>query len=384
MTRRSQLIIVVVFGAVLALPALLLVAGVIPKNLENRAASEAPTFQAGSLIDDGYYAGLAGYLTDRLPLRDKAIKLDAELRSRLTVTEPFDPDRPRGSDGWLYHPDTLVDTCVGPPPDVFLAEGDEVAEQLSQAEIPYVYVIAPDKVSVYPEHLPVEGVAGLLGLQGGDVAACNHLWDQAMRDGAEDREWLVPLADDLRADLGDPDEPLFYKVDTHWTDAGSLNMVEAVVERFAPGMWQQSAVVPSAPDEKAGDASVLRGEQTLEEVPGYVVERPGVTTTYDRAAPGEEAEVVDVSRSTSTYAPLIEGTTVFLGDSFGRHAMELLGPFFEELIWINRDYFRRYGFGGAIEGPPDAILFEQVQRNVTKGWFTDYLDTVKEYLNDGG
>lgn len=383
MARRGQLAVVTVFVAAISIPALLSIVGARSDNLEsleNRAASDLPGFSVGSLVDDEYFGALASYLTDRLPLREKAIRLDAEIDKRVTVTEPFSSDRPRGSDGWLYHPDTLIDVCVGPTVRSFLARGDALDALAREADIPYLYVVAPDKVSVYPEHLPVEGIAGLLGLSGGETPECNRVWDEALSDASADHDWLVPLADDVRADLGDPDEPLFYQGDTHWTDAGALNMVEALVERLEPGMWDPAAVEPTVPDQKASDSAILRGDDTKEEVPGYLVNRPGVTVTYERTPIGTEADGFDVIRATSTDSPLIEGTTVLVGDSFGRHTMELLGPYFEELVWVRRDYLLNHELDEVVDGRPSAIVLENVQRSVTKGWWSDLYDSVTTYL----
>jgi hypothetical protein len=383
MTRRAQIAITAIFIIVIATPMVLLLAGVRPANIENRGTTAFPRLEASSVIDDEFYAAVTAALTDRLPLRDRAIRANTSLEEATTLTEPADPTLPRGRDGWLFHQDSLIDDCVGPPPDKFLVTAGEVA-QLSEAKgVPFGYLIAPDKVSIYPEHLPSEGVAGLLGLSGNEIPGCTRTWEQAMAAAARSRPWLEPLTDDLRADLGDADDPLFYKVDTHWSDAGSLNQVQAMVDYLAPQLWDPSEIEPTVPDVKSNaDAAILRGLQIEDEVPGYVVNRPGVTVQYDRAPAGEEKNRPDVSRATSTDSPLIEGTTVLLGDSFGRHAMELMGPYFEELIWINRDFILEgHELGEVLDGErPTAIFVEQVERNVAKGWYTDYLRPVRNYL----
>lgn len=384
MGRRAQVAVTVAFLSAIALPLLLMVVGVRPENLENRGVTPVPEIDAGSLVDDGFYASISAALTDRLPLRDRAIRANTRLDDALSLTEPADPTQPRGEDGWLYHPDTLASECGGPPPARFLRAGTQVAKAAKNAGVPFLFIVAPDKVSIYPEHRPAEGLAGLLGLTGDDLPGCNRRWGQALANAAASRSWLDPMADDLRADLARTDEPLFYKLDTHWTDAGSLNQVEAMVEFLAPGLWDPAAVKPAAPDVKPkADMAILRGEAVEESVPGYLIERPGVTVRYDRAPPGHKKDRVDVSRAESTESPLIEGTTLLLGDSFSRHAMELLGPYFEEIIWVTREYLLRDDdLSELVDGPPRAVFVEQVRRNVAKGWYREYLRAARRYLRE--
>ena len=72
-----------------------LVVGVRPENLENRATTPFPTVEPGSAVDEGFYLTLTASLTDRLPLRDRAIQANRKFEEVTTLTEAVDPDIPR-------------------------------------------------------------------------------------------------------------------------------------------------------------------------------------------------------------------------------------------------------------------------------------------------
>jgi hypothetical protein len=384
MHRRAQTVVTAVFLAVLFVPLLLFIVGVRPKSIENRALTDYPQFDGGSVLDDETYSTLAAYLTDRLPFRDVAIRADSKLEDAMTLSDPIREGVPRGQDGWLYHPDTLVDTCLGPPPPDYLEELDNVAAQAEEADIPFLYLIAPDKVTIYPDHVPLEGMAGILGLSDDQPPKCNDMWYRALDEAAGSRPWLDPLADEIKSTAGDPDEPMYYRHDTHWTDAGAVHEVRSVVDFIDPKLWNPGEFQPSTPAEKSpGDLARMRGLTDSEEtVPGYAIKRFGVAVATS-PGPVETPETVrDISHATTAFSKLIPDTTLMIGDSFGRHSIDMLQPYFENLILIDRDYLLEHSIDEVIDEPPTAIIVEQVQRNVTKGWWVDYLGGVSDYLDE--
>ena len=124
MSRRAQILVIVVFLTVITTPMLLFVAGVRPENTENRTLTPLPELRADNALRLEAYELVTGYLTDRLPLRDHAIRADAQIEDAVTLTDPVSSDLPRGSDGWLFIPSTLTDECPGPPPEAFLERVD--------------------------------------------------------------------------------------------------------------------------------------------------------------------------------------------------------------------------------------------------------------------
>jgi hypothetical protein len=367
MRRPSQIAVIVVFVAVITMPMLLFVAGVRPELAENRERASFPSLGLGAVVDEDTYAQIESAYTDRLPLRDRAISFYARVQERSTFTDPFRQGLPRGSDGWLYFPDTLREQCTGPPPEEFLAAGRRTFAAAESNGVPFYFLVAPDKVSVYPDHLPTEGLAGVLGLSVPGVAGCTAEWRTALDEAAAAEPWLRPLVGAVRERSNDPEELTFFKIDTHWTDYGAIAQTVEVLDALAPGLWDPSEFQRSADVTKTGDLTLLLGRPQDEQVPGYSVVRRGVTVTRTPEPAGDvtdEFTPVIVTRATSTDAPLIEGTTLFLADSFGRRSLHLMAPYFEELVFVSHDYVLRRRIGSALERRPDRILVEQVQRNL--------------------
>lgn len=382
MKRREQIAVTAVLVAALALPLLLMLAGVRPNVDENRELTAAPTFDAGSVTNDATWSQFADYLTDRFPMRDHAIELDAEMRTKLSFSEAARDGVPRGRDGWLYHADTLNDDCLGPPPKAFFTKGDKIPARAEKAGTPFLFVVIPDKVVVYPEHQADDGLTGLLGLEkDGELPGCVETWVDALAEEAPSREWLWNLGPELAETADESEELLYFQIDTHWTNTGAMSYVEGIVERLAPGTFDPAEVVPAA-DTRGGDLAKLKGTPRQEFQPGLEVRRPGVTVVESNVSDDERTNVqVVTSKVTSTDAPLIEGITVILGDSFTRQALPLLVPYFEELVFLQRPYLLEHTVGEALEGRvADRIIIGEVQRNVAKGWYVEFMEAANRHL----
>jgi hypothetical protein len=393
MSRRAQILVIVVFLTVITTPMLLFVAGVRPENTENRTLTPLPELRADNALRLEAYELVTGYLTDRLPLRDHAIRADAQIEDAVTLTDPVSSDLPRGSDGWLFIPSTLTDECPGPPPEAFLEQVDPLAADADAAGLPLLFVVPPNKASVHPEHLPVEGLAGLLGLDRPDLPECERLWRDTLDTAAADRPWLLPLVSAIDSASDDPDDPVFWKTDTHWTDRGSSFQAAEVLGALAPGTWSAAEIRPDSPRVKeVTDLSYLRGLPVREEVPGYLPVRDGVTTTTRSFGEGpfDPGNIVKVAASTSTDAPLVPGTTVMVGDSFGNHGLRMIQPYFERFVFVpwqmlvEGDLASALGRAGVTPAEVDALVVEQVQRNLSDGAYERFVDELRTFVQSTG
>lgn len=188
----------------------------------------------------------------------------------------------------------------------------------------------------------------------------------------------------MRPDLLDlrGSDPLYYRQDTHWTDAGAAVFVQGVINRVAPGTFVPADVRSAGRDVKRDDLARLKGGAADEPRPQLEVVRPGVTIV-ESVLPDDEKAAAKVARSraTSTDAPLIEGTTVILGDSFTRISVRLFAPYFEELVFLQRSYLETHTIGDALDGrTADRIIVAEVQRNVAKGWYETFTDATTHHL----
>ena len=388
MPRRTQILVIAVLGLSLAAPLMLMAVGARPDVDENRALTDAPSLAPNGLLDEATWAQAGLYLTDRLPMRDLAIDADASLRERVSFIEVPRNGVLRGRDGWLYYSDSGPDAereCDPTGPDDFLTAAREMAGMAEEAGIPFLYVVVPDKVVVYPEHRSADGLAGLLGLGDQEVPECKQMWLDALASDGSSHPWLVDLAPGLIA-AADGDGPLLYRrTDTHWNDHGALHYSRALLDRFAPDIYDPSELFDRGTVEREGDLNKLLGRDDIELVPHVEVVRPGVEVELSNPAREDGGRSVWLSEATSAGAPLVDGVTVIIGDSFTRSALRVLEPYFEELIFMNRAAIVDRTVLGALQGrQPDRIVVAQVQRNLAAGRYLDHLEPLAEYLEMDG
>ncbi|GFK94279.1 putative alginate O-acetylase AlgJ [Fundidesulfovibrio magnetotacticus] len=94
---------------------------------------------------------------------------------------------------------------------------------LAERGIAYLVVIAPNKSSVYPEHLPASWD------QAGRTSHLEQAVERFRRDGSVD---LLDLREPLmQAKVG---REVFYRTDSHWNAYGAFPSYQAIIERLAP------------------------------------------------------------------------------------------------------------------------------------------------------
>lgn len=388
MTRRAQIATVAVFVVALLVPLALLGLGVRPEMTDNRVETAAPDLGGDAALQLETYEQLTGFLTDRLPLRDHAIGAEADVKDLLSFPSTADGQAGAGSEErWLNLDATLVDTCEGPPPSTFLAEADRIDRLAADAGVELRFVVPPDKVQVYPERLHVEGLAGALGLTSEGLPRCAGTWQAELDVAAAERPWLLPLVGPIVAAKPTTSESLFYRLDSHWSDAGAARGFQVLVDSFVPGLWDPSAVVHLGTKEQVGDLTRLLGKPEAEVAPSDDVQRPGVTVTNSVSGPGagkgDWDNTINTSRAVTTGPPVIPGRTVIVGDSFLRAGIHLLRPYFEELVFVPWQHIQKTEgntLAQAAGGPADNLIILQVQRNLALGRFPLYADSIADYL----
>jgi len=217
------------------MPLVLMLIGVRPTVNESRAPTELPPFTRTSVTR---------YFTERLPLRDVAIEADRSIDNALTFgdgSRTGNESVVAGADGWLFFRDSLRRDCPAQPPDNFFELADAFRAKASAKQVQMIFVAAPDKAQVYADQLAPSGIAGVLGLKQ-HAGSCSDSWLGEIERQAAQHSWLLPLAGPVQDVRSGSDEIAYYRSDTHWTDAGSMAMVQAVVNAFDPLLWKEVKV----------------------------------------------------------------------------------------------------------------------------------------------
>ena len=289
--------------AFFALPVALRAVGVTATSFENRKFAEAPKPSQGWDV----FQQTTRFLTDRMPLREQAVRANNELWRTFFDTNPRygaatadgalpfagqpppatarrdkvpKPEVIEGRDGWLFLKGELERACTPlvPVPQA-LARWRQLVAMVRAAGKRAVLVIPPDKGSIYPRE-----AARRAGSRTARRRAKRRFWDDLARTPAA---WGVrglerPLARRKRRG----GTALYSKKDSHWNTLGSLTLVRAVLELLDEGVrLKPGEIVNQGRAAFVGDLTVLLGERAKETRPRYAVRRARVAHAAYRDAP---------------------------------------------------------------------------------------------------
>jgi hypothetical protein len=134
------------------------------------------------------------------------------------------------------------------------------------------------------------------------------------------------------------ERPIYFRLDTHWTNEGAGVMAKAIVERLAPTGWDTDAVREVASIEHEGDLTVLLGRPSSEPaVELEVVLSDSAPTRVARklltAASNEYDKVVAVDFE-ATGKTTVGGHTLVMHDSYGWALAPMLAPYFQSAAFV--------------------------------------------------
>jgi len=159
-------------------------------------------------------------------------------------------------------------------------------------------------------------------------------------------------------------EALYFRKDSHWDTSGSLIAVRAAIDHFDPGLWNESEVEYVGLGDYTGDLTGMQGDPRVDQAPGYVVNRPDVTSIVnepiDTTSDGFNRHYVN----TAPEGRLISGKTLMFLDSYGLAALQQLGLFFEDLTVVRLADFEATRFASLI-AKADRVWILTVERAVS-------------------
>lgn len=210
---------------------------------------------------------------------------------------------------------------------------EAIARLIRRSGRQVVIVIAPDKSTIYPEHIDTEAAGELW-----DCAAAGRrvLWPllESSRDPG-----LVGLRGDLLRAKQITSDPVFRRTDSHWNAVGASVGVREILERFGSRVRMQPGELRAAPAQTyTGDLTVLLGAPETDTTAHRVVRR-------------------------DARAPVLPGTTLMFPDSFANVLGPLLAPYVRTL---NSELWDNHGPDAMWEmiGSADRVIIEIVEREL--------------------
>lgn len=348
-------LLITLFAALVCVPPILALTG--PRQVyskeEKRFLAKFPALDTGQGFT-AFARAFDRYYQDHFGLREFFIhRYHREVNKRFERASA--PDVLTGKDGWLFYTgERMLDNLTGRYPlspqqlEQLAARTRDTRAWLQGKGIAYLLVVAPDKQSIYPEHLPdhYQRARGATRL------------DQAV--AALKRDPATAFLDLRPVLLRNKDRQRLYdKTDTHWNQAGafiaSRELLRAVSERF-PGLDFQDSFSVGALWRKdpAGDLAQLsgRGEALAEmrpEVLGWLrAEEHELAPALRQLLLPEQLEPLYTVREGRGLRVLV------LHDSFMNPMKPFLSESFGEVLYVWK-YFERN-----IENFLNQELMEQV------------------------
>jgi hypothetical protein len=372
--RNRRWLVLLVGLVFLFTPAAAYAFGVRATEIENRRLTSFPSVSAGW----EFFPQLSAWATDHLPLRDRAVAANTRLSETVfgeppqyggpaegggagpvapapgesDVEERVFPRVLQGEDGWLFLGADVSGACEPLVPlDETIAGLDRFGEVVRAAGKTYVFTVAPDKSTMNPDKMPDTYV-------GDDCApeAKAAFWERMEDDPPVG---YVDLKQELERVQEQDGENVWRPSDTHWAQRGALVYAQELAEALDPALWRTSRIVPTGPIELQADLAAQLGTPRTDTVPGWRLEREGVTVTDERAT---------TLTATTTGAPLHTPSTLILGDSFTQSSLSLLSPLFASARIVQP--------ATATDDPPalvsavlssDTVVLEIVERSVVAG-----------------
>lgn len=277
------------------------------------------------------------WFSDHFFLRQELISLNNWISAKVFGTSGSDSVI-LGKNGWLYYADTLEDyTGAAPMTDaeIWAAANNLalMAEYCRENGREFLFVVAPNKNSLYPEHMP----------------------SRFLRGQESNRSRLFLLLEEMDVSVGDlyaafaeKDEVLYFAHDSHWNSKGAALGADVINGAFGKDTdYYQQAFEAMASHEGDLYTMVYPAFRDREENPVY----PGeLSFTY--TGPGKSPDSITLETAGS-------GTGMLLAyrDSFGN----LLYPYLA-------DSYRQARFSRStvydLTPEADYVLIELVERNL--------------------
>ncbi len=332
--RRRRWLVLAIGLVFLFTPAAAYVSGVRATEIENRRLTAFPSVSEGW----DFFPQLSAWATDHLPLRDRAVEANTRLSESVfgeppqyggpaegggagpvapapgdtAVEERVFPRVLQGEDGWLFLGADVSGACEPLLPlDETLAGLSRFGELVQRAGKTYVFTVAPDKSTMNPDKMPETYVGDDCAPEGKRA-----FWERMQDDPPVG---YVDLKQELERVQEEDGENLWRPSDTHWAQRGALVYAQELAEALDPALWRTSRIVPTGPIELQADLAAQLGTPRTDTVPGWRLEREGVTVTDERAT---------TLAATTTGAPLHTPSTLILGDSFTQSSLSVLSPLF--------------------------------------------------------
>lgn len=327
--RIEETLLVILFIAALALPVVGLVFhfDITPPHKENRVLAPLPTLSLDYHSFGALPEKFKAYFEDHFGFRNTLIRWQALVKVRwLGVSSSAQVVL--GKDGWLFYAaEHSIESYRGTDPlqPEQLAQWQRILESrrawLARRNIRYLFTVAPDKHTIYPEYMP-DSI--------NKVRADSRL-DQLIGYLREHSDIEIL---DLRPSLEAAKQRhrTYHLTDTHWNDYGGLIAYRAIIEELRksfPGMEALSESdfeISTQERNGMGIAAILGLDDVLRE--DAIVLRP--LKSYHQFPGDASVMITHISDGKESSLPRL----VMFRDSFSSALIPYLDHHFSRAVYV--------------------------------------------------
>lgn len=317
------------------------------QTTENKAMAEAPKlFTEEGAFNKSFIADFEDWFTQHVALRNQMVYTDAMIQTKL-FRESNVSGVIAGTDGWLYYSSTLSDylgTNLMSDRELYnLAHNFHVVEDYAEEHgMDFVLTIAPNKNTLYGEHMPYYK---------GHVVNADY-----------NAKLLAPYLKELGVSYLDlfqlfeeHDEVLYLLRDSHWNNKGACLAYNGIMDALELQHEDYSGMTPQLVNNENGDLNKMLYSFYGKPEENYDYGLPQAYVYANDVSSVEDGWII-TENETGT------GSLLMFRDSFGN----TLIPFLSEEF---RTAYYSKGEPNAIERyvetySPDSIVIQKVERNI--------------------
>ena len=334
---------------------------------EYRLLASFPGFGASAVHLQVFAKQFEIYCSDHFGGRERLIACHLKIK-RALFSDDFGPDSLQGRDGWLYYSGAgMIDNYRGTPKltraqlEAWKTLLENRRDWLAARGIKFLFVVAPNKESVYPEYLPA-WLNQCSTTKVDDLMAYMRLHSTVE---------VLDLRPVLRKARGH--DAVFYKTDSHWNLLGGFAACNAIISKISnqiPGLNPNPMENFDVQQESAigGDLARFGGALDMIESNRYVfTPKTPLAKMEIRGATGETidprqlASLPVIPTALTTINPERTARAVVFGDSFSIAFVPFLGCPFGEVVYFNREFFNPEV---VTQKKPDIVITEMVERTL--------------------
>lgn len=359
--QAARALLILAFVVLLWLPALdkMFQLDATPPPNENRYFATFPEF-TGLARSKAFIGGVEAYFNDHFGFRRRLVTWNNEWKHKLFQEAPFSSVI-SGRDGWLFLASyQMVEHYTGL--SRFTSEDLSTWQKLLEARrdwlaqfgIKYLFVIPPDKHTIYPEHLP-------------PWLKQSHRPSKLDQFAEHMKTHSTVEVLDLRAVLlaAKQSEMIYPMTDTHWNSLGAFVACQELIKTLSRQLPELRPMPLDAFDrqplpDQQGDLARLAGESRLEPKQFTLTPRPPLQPlqqTTGKSVPQKRWPQPDPVITQNQNA---NGNAIVFRDSFGDNLIPFLGHHFGQVVYVWRP---DWDFEFIEREKPVVVIDEMLERS---------------------